>query len=97
MQARNEMRAQMKMVPRRPNQWLRGSVSQQPRIAQHSCKRVSRDTSKAWHKVYIRSCVHKAEKPLIVRRVTRVGVDVKLRSKKQIRAVDDGFVHLICD
>jgi hypothetical protein len=64
-------------------------------MAQHSCKKVSRGASNVWHSAYVWSRVHKAEEPLVLRLVTRVWVDVKLGGIKQIRAVDDGFVHLI--
>jgi hypothetical protein len=38
MHVRALMVAVMKMVPRRPNQLLRGAVIQHPRTAQHSCQ-----------------------------------------------------------
>jgi len=84
------------MVPRRPNRRLRGSVSQQPRTAQHSCARESTGThQKRGRNAYIWCRVDQAEEPLILTPVALAGVDAKLLRKEKIRAVDDGFVHLI--
>ena len=47
------------------------------------------------HDTYIWRRVDQAEEPLIPALVSLVRADVKLRSEEQIRAVDDGFVHLI--
>jgi hypothetical protein len=66
-------------------------------MAQHSYKESSEigAHSRGERSAYIWCRVDQAKEPLILALVALVGVDAELWSEEQIRAVDDGFVHLI--
>lgn len=106
MQVSAERVAVMKMAPRRPNQLLRGAVSQHPRTAQQSCvdaKCQHRAQKGETGETDVGGSSSQAEKPLVVGGSSssggRVGVETKLRRPcewEEVRAKDrrDQFVEI---
>ena len=97
-QVMKEMKAEIKMVPRRPKYLFSGVESQQPITPQQSyTKHTSGQkigptaASEGGKGTYIWGTVHEAKQPLVVAHVLG---NANLRWEKQVRAVDDGFVHL---
>lgn len=92
------MVAVMKIVPRRPKSLFSGSVSQQPRSAQHNYggNESAESLEPKLGLTYIGSGVDETKEPLMLASIgAGCGINSKLRSKEELSAIDYSLIHAL--